>query len=69
MEASGPSEKSSVSPKQGIVEIIGTAIAVITLAVPIITIAYFSTSSNIDPILPQTYSLGSIKKWSTPKEN
>lgn len=62
MEASGPTEKNSVSPKQRAVEIIGTAIAILTLTVPIITIAYFSTSQKTDTILPKTYTLPSIKK-------
>jgi hypothetical protein len=61
MEASGPSGKRSVSPKQGIVEIIGTAIAVITLTVPIITIAHFSRIQNRETILPPTYSLPRIE--------
>jgi hypothetical protein len=37
----------------------GTAIAVITLTVPIITIAHFSTSRNTERILSPTYSLPS----------
>lgn len=62
MEASGPSEKNSVPPKQGIAQIIGTAIAVITLTIPMITIAYFSANQNTDTILPETYSLPSLNK-------
>jgi hypothetical protein len=54
MEASGPSGNTSVHPQQTMTKILGTAIAVITLILPIATIAYFSTNNNIDPIQKTT---------------
>lgn len=54
MEASGPSGNTSVDPQPTITQILGTAIAVITLIIPIATIAYFSTNNNIDPIQETT---------------
>ena len=62
MGASGPSGNRSVPPKQRMVEIMGTAIAVLTLTIPLVAIAYFSTNQNIDTIPPTTYSLPNMRK-------
>ncbi len=62
MEASGPSGNSSVPRKQRMTEIIGTAIALITLTIPLVTIAYFSLEQDIDTIPSTTYSLPNMRK-------
>lgn len=62
MEASGPSGNRSVPPKQLMAEILGTAIAILTLTLPLLTIAYFSPNQNTNTIPITTYSLPSIKK-------
>jgi hypothetical protein len=62
MEASGPSGNRSVPPKQRMAEIIGTAIAVLTLTIPLVTIAYFSSHQNIDTMPRTIYSLTNIRK-------
>lgn len=63
MEASGSSGNSrSVPPKQLMTEIMGMVIAIITLTLPILTIAYFSPNPNTNTIPRTTYSLPNIKK-------
>ncbi len=62
MEASGPSGKSSVPRKQRMAEIMGTAIAVLTLTIPLVTIAYFSPNQDIDTRPTTTYSLPVMRK-------
>lgn len=62
MEASGPSGKNSVSTQHTLVEIVGKAIAILTLVTPIWTIAYFSTSPSNDTISPQNYPVPSFQR-------
>ncbi|HAA27623.1 MAG TPA: hypothetical protein DCE56_08060 [Cyanobacteria bacterium UBA8553] len=61
MESSGPSAKSSDPHTHRWAEIMGTAIALLTLTLPLFVIAYYS-SSSVD-VLPQNpYSLQRSQK-------
>jgi hypothetical protein len=46
MEASSPSGNTSEPPKQRWSELIGATIALVTLVVPLLTIAYYPASNN-----------------------
>ena len=57
MESSGPSGNTSDSPNLLWAEIIGTMIAVLTLTLPLLVIAYYSSNSSVDPFTRNPYSL------------
>ena len=61
MESSGPSGNTSDSPNLLWAEVIGTMIAVLTLTLPLLVIAYYSSNSSIDssidPFISNPYSL------------
>jgi hypothetical protein len=58
MESSGTSGNTSEPPSSRWPVIMGTIIAVLTFALPLGVIAYYSNSDSITPALPQTiYSL------------
>jgi hypothetical protein len=46
MESSGPSRNPSHHPKQGWAEVFGTIIALLTLTLPILAIAYYSQDTE-----------------------
>ncbi|MBR8829406.1 MAG: hypothetical protein DSM107014_16160 [Gomphosphaeria aponina SAG 52.96 = DSM 107014] len=48
MESSGPSNKTSELPHHPWAEVLGTAIAIMTLIIPILAIAYYSSNNNVD---------------------
>jgi hypothetical protein len=62
MEASGPSGNTSNIPKQSIATILGTAIAVVTLTLPLITITYFASESNFNNVPATNYSFPNLRK-------
>jgi len=62
MESSGPSAKYSDPQPHRWAEILGTAIALLTLTLPLFVIAYYSSSSSVDVLQQTTYSLPRSQK-------
>ncbi|MDY6781505.1 MAG: hypothetical protein SW833_02955 [Cyanobacteriota bacterium] len=56
MESSGSPVPAPDPPNCGWARIIGTAIAILTLAVPTLAIARYSSSGSPDTLLPNSYS-------------
>ncbi|MEC4991777.1 MAG: hypothetical protein SAJ37_23830 [Oscillatoria sp. PMC 1068.18] len=56
MESSGPSGNASEQPQSKLAGIIGTAIAILTLTIPMLVIAYYSSNSSIETF-PRTTSV------------
>ncbi len=57
MESTGPTHKSSKTKSQSWAELIGTIIAILTLTLPLLAIAYYSSNQSIEPSNQSTYSL------------
>ncbi|MEC4805415.1 MAG: hypothetical protein SAJ12_14605 [Jaaginema sp. PMC 1079.18] len=57
MESSGSPANASEPPNHRWARAIGTAIAIVTLTVPTLAIAYYSSSNNRMPLLPPPYSV------------
>jgi amino acid transporter len=61
MQASSSSDKSEI-PKQTMATILGTAIALITLTLPMVTVAYFSPQDNLNNTPNNNYPPPTLKK-------
>lgn len=61
MESSGSPANASEPPNHRWARIIGTAIAILTLTVPTLAIAYYSSSNNRTPLLAPPYSVRTFK--------
>ncbi|MBZ8178740.1 MAG: hypothetical protein SAL07_22750 [Oscillatoria sp. PMC 1051.18] len=57
MESSGPSGNASEQPQSRLAGIVGTAIAILTLTIPMLVIAYYSSNRNIEMLPRTTYVL------------
>ncbi|RMF21063.1 MAG: hypothetical protein D6756_13145 [Cyanobacteria bacterium J083] len=60
MESSGPSHDTAQSPGPRWAKILGTFIAVLTLTVPFIIIAHYSTGARIESLPTRIYRLPNI---------
>lgn len=57
MDSSSQPANSADQPPPRWAEILGAVIAVVTLIVPLVAIAHFSSSSNVDFVQQTSYSL------------
>jgi hypothetical protein len=59
MESSVPSGNTSDQPhpERGWARIIGTTVAVLTLALPLLLIGYYSSNSKVETLTPTSYQL------------
>ncbi|OKH24513.1 hypothetical protein NIES593_07510 [Hydrococcus rivularis NIES-593] len=61
METSSPSGNASEPPSSGWASLIGTIIAILTLTLPIVVIAYYSSQNPIETLPQPSYSLSEPK--------
>ena len=57
MESTSPSGNASEPPDHRWAKIVGSAIALLTLTLPLLIVAYYSSNSSVDPLPRASYSL------------